>query len=123
MFNEGLLSYVTNVVVITNLTLYSMIAFQIRGKLYLRIDRIGEGAKWRRTVGQEIYSPLLLAFTEQVTERKGNEVSFFFFEVNSFWEESNKEFSCRMRTNGRISPCQNFLAQILHTVYQTTLLL
>ncbi|XP_028761137.1 alpha-mannosidase At3g26720 [Neltuma alba] len=37
----------------------------IRGKLYLRIDRIGEGAKWRRTVGQEIYSPLLLAFTEQ----------------------------------------------------------
>ncbi|KAI9121310.1 hypothetical protein K1719_008343 [Acacia pycnantha] len=37
----------------------------IQGKLYLRIDRIGEGAKWRRAVGQEIYSPLLLAFTEQ----------------------------------------------------------
>ncbi|XP_057437604.1 alpha-mannosidase At3g26720-like [Lotus japonicus] len=37
----------------------------IQGKLYLRIDRIGEGAKWRRTVGQELYSPLLLAFTEQ----------------------------------------------------------
>ncbi|KAF7801853.1 alpha-mannosidase [Senna tora] len=37
----------------------------IQGKLYLRIDRLGEGAKWRRTVGQEIYSPLLLAFTEQ----------------------------------------------------------
>ncbi|KAG7984987.1 hypothetical protein I3843_03G001300 [Carya illinoinensis] len=37
----------------------------IQGKFYLRIDHIGEGAKWRRTVGQEIYSPLLLAFTEQ----------------------------------------------------------
>ncbi|KAK8534169.1 hypothetical protein V6N12_047562 [Hibiscus sabdariffa] len=37
----------------------------IIGKFYLRIDHIGEGAKWRRTVGQEIYSPLLLAFSEQ----------------------------------------------------------
>ncbi|KAK7360609.1 hypothetical protein VNO77_02616 [Canavalia gladiata] len=37
----------------------------IQGKLYLRIDHIGEGARWRRTVGQELYSPLLLAFTEQ----------------------------------------------------------
>ncbi|XP_019447417.1 PREDICTED: alpha-mannosidase At3g26720-like isoform X6 [Lupinus angustifolius] len=42
----------------------------IQGKLYLRIDPIGEGAKWRRTVGQELYSPLLLAFTEQ-DEDKG----------------------------------------------------
>ncbi|PON35514.1 Glycoside hydrolase [Parasponia andersonii] len=37
----------------------------IQGKFYLRIDPLGEGAKWRRTTGQEIYSPLLLAFTEQ----------------------------------------------------------
>lgn len=37
----------------------------IQGKYYFRIDPIGEGAKWRRTVGQEIYSPLLLAFAEQ----------------------------------------------------------
>ncbi|KAK8710324.1 hypothetical protein V6N13_145654 [Hibiscus sabdariffa] len=37
----------------------------IIGKFYLRINRIGEGAKWRRTIGQEIYSPLLLAFSEQ----------------------------------------------------------
>ncbi|GKV26019.1 hypothetical protein SLEP1_g35381 [Rubroshorea leprosula] len=36
----------------------------IQGKFYLRIDHIGEGAKWRRTVGQELYSPLLLAFAE-----------------------------------------------------------
>lgn len=33
---------------------------------YIRIDPLGEGAKWRRTFGQEIYSPLLLAFAEQV---------------------------------------------------------
>lgn len=37
----------------------------IQGKLYIRIDPVGEGAKWRRTFGQEIYSPLLLAFAEQ----------------------------------------------------------
>ncbi|CAK9166161.1 unnamed protein product [Ilex paraguariensis] len=37
----------------------------VQGKFYLRIDPLGEGAKWRRTFGQEIYSPLLLAFTEQ----------------------------------------------------------
>ncbi|GMQ09530.1 hypothetical protein CsSME_00052869 [Camellia sinensis var. sinensis] len=37
----------------------------IQGKYYLRIDPLGEGAKWRRSFGQEIYSPFLLAFTEQ----------------------------------------------------------
>ncbi|KAF5188201.1 Alpha-mannosidase [Thalictrum thalictroides] len=37
----------------------------IQGKFYFRIDPLGEGAKWRRSVGQEIYSPFLLAFTEQ----------------------------------------------------------
>ncbi|KAI0513516.1 hypothetical protein KFK09_009540 [Dendrobium nobile] len=37
----------------------------IQGKFYLRIDPLGEGAKWRRTTGQEIYSPLLIAFSEQ----------------------------------------------------------
>lgn len=37
----------------------------IKGKYFLRIDPVGEGARWRRTVGQEIYSPLLLAFAEQ----------------------------------------------------------
>ncbi|KAM0936003.1 putative alpha-mannosidase [Dioscorea sansibarensis] len=35
------------------------------GKFYVSIDKLGEGAKWRRTTGQEIYSPLLLAFSEQ----------------------------------------------------------
>nr|CAB3491648.1 unnamed protein product [Digitaria exilis] len=37
----------------------------IEGKYYLKIDPQGEGARWRRTFGQEIYSPLLLAFSEQ----------------------------------------------------------
>ncbi|XP_024023141.1 probable alpha-mannosidase At5g13980 isoform X2 [Morus notabilis] len=37
----------------------------IVGKYYLRIDPLGEGAKWRRSFGQEIYSPFLLAFAEQ----------------------------------------------------------
>uniref|UniRef100_A0A6N2M9Q3 Alpha-mannosidase n=1 Tax=Salix viminalis TaxID=40686 RepID=A0A6N2M9Q3_SALVM len=37
----------------------------IQGKYYFRIDPIGEGAKWRRSFGQEIYSPLLLAFSEE----------------------------------------------------------
>ncbi|KAK4477288.1 hypothetical protein RD792_016502 [Penstemon davidsonii] len=37
----------------------------IQGKYYFKIDPVGEGAKWRRSAGQEIYSPFLLAFTEQ----------------------------------------------------------
>ncbi|XP_065865581.1 probable alpha-mannosidase At5g13980 [Euphorbia lathyris] len=37
----------------------------IQGKYYFRIDPVGEGAKWRRSFGQEIYSPLLLAFAEE----------------------------------------------------------
>ncbi|XVF08603.1 hypothetical protein REPUB_Repub07fG0017200 [Reevesia pubescens] len=37
----------------------------IVGKYYLRIDPLGEAAKWRRSFGQEVYSPFLLAFTEQ----------------------------------------------------------
>uniref|UniRef100_A0A166HRS0 Alpha-mannosidase n=1 Tax=Daucus carota subsp. sativus TaxID=79200 RepID=A0A166HRS0_DAUCS len=37
----------------------------VNGMFYIKIDPLGEGAKWRRTFGQEIYSPLLLAFAEQ----------------------------------------------------------
>ncbi|KAL4366626.1 hypothetical protein GQ457_05G012270 [Hibiscus cannabinus] len=40
----------------------------IRGNYYVSINRIGEGARWRRTTGQEVYSPLLLAFTHEKTE-------------------------------------------------------
>ncbi|PKA64363.1 lysosomal alpha-mannosidase [Apostasia shenzhenica] len=37
----------------------------VQGKFYLKIDQLGEGSKWRRTAGQEIYSPLLISFSEQ----------------------------------------------------------
>ncbi|KAI4336391.1 hypothetical protein L6164_014924 [Bauhinia variegata] len=37
----------------------------VLGKYYFRIDPVGEGAKWRRSFGQQIYSPFLLAFTQQ----------------------------------------------------------
>ncbi|XP_051119209.1 probable alpha-mannosidase At5g13980 [Andrographis paniculata] len=37
----------------------------VQGKYYLRLDQAGEGAKWRRIFGQEIYSPFLVAFAEQ----------------------------------------------------------
>ncbi|CAI9094984.1 OLC1v1030831C1 [Oldenlandia corymbosa var. corymbosa] len=37
----------------------------IQGKFYVRIDPRREGAKWRRTFGQEVYSPFLLAFSEE----------------------------------------------------------
>ncbi|XP_050383972.1 alpha-mannosidase At3g26720-like [Argentina anserina] len=37
----------------------------VQGKFYLRIDPLGEGSKWRRTAGQEISAPLILAFAEE----------------------------------------------------------
>ncbi|XP_010246825.1 PREDICTED: alpha-mannosidase isoform X2 [Nelumbo nucifera] len=40
----------------------------IRGKYYISINQVGTGARWRRTFGQEIYSPLLLAFTHEKME-------------------------------------------------------
>ncbi|KAJ0639214.1 putative alpha-mannosidase [Helianthus annuus] len=50
----------------------------VQGKYYLRMDPVGEGAKWRRSYGQEIYSPLLLAFTEQDGNKGTN------FQVSKF---------------------------------------
>ncbi|KAL8111174.1 hypothetical protein AgCh_026780 [Apium graveolens] len=40
----------------------------VRGKYYLSINQLGAGAQWRRTTGQEIYSPILLAFTHENAE-------------------------------------------------------
>ncbi|XP_017257760.1 alpha-mannosidase [Daucus carota subsp. sativus] len=37
----------------------------VRGKYYLSLNQLGDGAQWRRTTGQEIYSPILLAFTHE----------------------------------------------------------
>ncbi|WCJ28982.1 Alpha-mannosidase [Euphorbia peplus] len=39
-----------------------------RGKYYVSIDKLGSGSSWRRTTGQEIYSPLLLAFAHEKEE-------------------------------------------------------
>ncbi|KAG9146043.1 hypothetical protein Leryth_016602 [Lithospermum erythrorhizon] len=38
---------------------------KIRGNYYMNINKKGTGSQWRRTTGQEIYSPLLLAFTHE----------------------------------------------------------
>lgn len=40
----------------------------IRGNYYMSINKPGEGVRWRRTTGQEVYSPLVLAFTHEKTE-------------------------------------------------------
>lgn len=50
-----------------NFQIWFLVSYlQVVGKCYLRIDPVGGGAKWRRSYGQEIYSPFLLAFAEQV---------------------------------------------------------
>ncbi|KAL7604195.1 hypothetical protein Lser_V15G20819 [Lactuca serriola] len=50
----------------------------IQGKYYIRMDPVGDGAKWRRTFGQEIYSPLLVAFAQQDgSDWKNDHVSSF----------------------------------------------
>ncbi|GAY53766.1 hypothetical protein CUMW_151540 [Citrus unshiu] len=41
---------------------------QVRGNYYLSVNQLGAGARWRRTTGQEVYSPLLLAFTQEKLE-------------------------------------------------------
>ncbi|KAK9990150.1 hypothetical protein SO802_025135 [Lithocarpus litseifolius] len=40
----------------------------VRGNYYVSINQLGAGARWRRTTGQEVYSPLLLAFTHEKLE-------------------------------------------------------
>ncbi|PIM99013.1 Alpha-mannosidase [Handroanthus impetiginosus] len=41
----------------------------VRGNYFISIDKLGTGARWRRTSGQEIYSPLLLAFSHEDSEK------------------------------------------------------
>ncbi|CAL4941199.1 unnamed protein product [Urochloa decumbens] len=36
-----------------------------RGTYYVKVDKLGHGAHWRRTCGQQVYSPYLLAFTHE----------------------------------------------------------
>ncbi|KAH9308252.1 hypothetical protein KI387_036163, partial [Taxus chinensis] len=37
----------------------------VRGTYYVSINPKGSGTQWRRTTGQEIYSPLILAFSQE----------------------------------------------------------
>ena len=39
---------------------------QARGTYYVNVEKLGNGAHWRRTYGQQVYSPFLLAFTHEV---------------------------------------------------------
>ncbi|OAO90751.1 hypothetical protein AXX17_AT5G66080 [Arabidopsis thaliana] len=41
----------------------------IRGNYYVSINKVGEGGRWRRETGQEIYSPLLMAFAHENKEK------------------------------------------------------
>ncbi|XP_057783917.1 LOW QUALITY PROTEIN: alpha-mannosidase [Salvia miltiorrhiza] len=41
----------------------------VRGNYYISVDQLGSGARWRRTAGQEIYSPLVLAFSHEDSEK------------------------------------------------------
>ncbi|ONM00753.1 putative alpha-mannosidase [Zea mays] len=36
-----------------------------RGNYYVNVEKLGHGAHWRRTYGQQVYSPFLLAFTHE----------------------------------------------------------
>ncbi|KAK4784826.1 hypothetical protein SAY86_019194 [Trapa natans] len=47
---------------------YTCDGLVVRGNYYISIDRIGGGALWRRKTGQEIYSPIILAFTHENSE-------------------------------------------------------
>ncbi|KAG0549849.1 hypothetical protein BDA96_01G289800 [Sorghum bicolor] len=37
----------------------------VRGTYYVKVDKLGHGAYWRRTYGQQVYSPYLIAFTHE----------------------------------------------------------
>ncbi|KAF9622794.1 hypothetical protein IFM89_034029 [Coptis chinensis] len=41
---------------------------KVRGNYYMSIHELGAGARWRRTTGQQVYSPFLLAFTHEKME-------------------------------------------------------
>ncbi|XP_076889714.1 putative alpha-mannosidase At5g13980 [Bidens hawaiensis] len=70
----------------------------VQGKYYIRMDPLGEGAKWRRSYGQEIYSPLLLAFTEQ----DGNKGASF--QVSKF---SGMDFNYSLPDNAALLTLQD----------------
>ncbi|KAI8004142.1 hypothetical protein LOK49_LG08G01835 [Camellia lanceoleosa] len=40
----------------------------VRGNYYISINQLGAGSRWRRTTNQEVYSPILLAFTHETLD-------------------------------------------------------
>ncbi|KAI8018711.1 hypothetical protein LOK49_LG04G01267 [Camellia lanceoleosa] len=40
----------------------------VRGNYYISINQLGAGSRWRRTTSQEVYSPILLAFTHETLD-------------------------------------------------------
>ncbi|XP_027178413.1 alpha-mannosidase isoform X2 [Coffea eugenioides] len=61
----------------------------VRGNYYASINQLGAGARWRRRTSQEIYSPLLLAFTH---EKSGD------------WKSSHLTKATIMDTNYNLPP-------------------
>jgi hypothetical protein len=53
----------------------------------VNVDKVGHGAHWRRTVGQQVYSPFLIAFTHEVFSHTTHVFSvifkIFFFKMNT----------------------------------------
>ncbi|KAG6700778.1 hypothetical protein I3842_08G130500 [Carya illinoinensis] len=47
----------------------------VRGNYYISINQIGAGARWRRTTGQEVYSPFVLAFTHELEDWKASHLT------------------------------------------------
>ncbi|CAA7056988.1 unnamed protein product [Microthlaspi erraticum] len=41
----------------------------VRGTYYVSINKLGEGGRWRRETAQQIYSPLLMAFTHETKDK------------------------------------------------------
>ncbi|GMH06556.1 hypothetical protein Nepgr_008396 [Nepenthes gracilis] len=54
----------------------------VRGNYYININHLGAGARWRRTVGQEIYSPLLLAFAREENWKPSHQANSSFMDPN-----------------------------------------
>ncbi|XP_078151980.1 alpha-mannosidase-like isoform X2 [Carex rostrata] len=61
----------------------------IRGNYYIGINKIGNGSYWRRTTGQQIYSPFLLAFS---------------YEDEDSWKSSHVTKSTLMEENYSLPP-------------------
>ncbi|CAN4078717.1 unnamed protein product [Withania somnifera] len=61
----------------------------VRGNYYLGIHKKGHGSRWRRTIGQEIYSPLVLAFGHENQEE---------------WKASHITKATMMNPNYRLPP-------------------